>query len=85
MKLWSVLKMKKICIIDYGIGNIASIYNGALISGYDVIVSSDPEKIAMSTHLILPGVGSFEKGMDGLMSVTLLQLHIIFFLGPNSL
>ena len=77
--------MKKICIIDYGIGNIASIYNGALISGYDVIVSSDPEKIAMSTHLILPGVGSFEKGMDGLMSVTLLQLHIIFFLGPNSL
>ena len=77
--------MKKICIIDYGIGNIASIYNGARISGYDVIVSSDPEKIAMSTHLILPGVGSFEKGMDGLMSVTLLQLHIIFFLGPNSL
>ena len=74
MKLWGVFKMKKICIIDYGIGNIASIHNGALASGYDVIVSSDPEKIAMSTHLILPGVGSFEKGMDGLVSGGLVEI-----------
>ena len=74
MKLWSVFKMKKICIIDYGIGNIASIHNGALTSGYDVIVSSDPEKIAMSTHLILPGVGSFQKGMEGIESKGLIKI-----------
>ena len=64
----------KVCIVDYGIGNIASIYNGALSSGHDVIVSSDPEKISKSSHLILPGVGSFQKGMEGIMSRGLIKI-----------
>ena len=66
--------MTKTCIIDYGIGNIASIYNGIHSTGNDVIVSSDSEKISNSTHLILPGVGSFQKGMEGIESKGLIKI-----------
>ena len=66
--------MVKACIIDYGIGNIASIHNGALLTGHDVVVSSDPEKITNASHLILPGVGSFKKGMEGILSNGLLEI-----------
>ena len=66
--------MAKVCIIDYGIGNIASIHNGALLTGHDVVVSSDPEKITNASHLILPGVGSFKKGMEGILSNGLLEI-----------
>ena len=66
--------MIKACIIDYGAGNIASIYNGVHSTGHDVIVSSDPEKISKSSHLILPGVGSFQKGMEGITSNGLIKI-----------
>ena len=66
--------MIKACIIDYGTGNIASIYNGVHSTGHDVIVSSDPEKISKSSHLILPGVGSFQKGMEGIASNGLIKI-----------
>ena len=66
--------MTKTCIIDYGIGNLASIYNGIHSAGNDVIVSSDSEKISKSTHLILPGVGSFQKGMEGIESKGLIKI-----------
>ena len=66
--------MTKTCIIDYGIGNLASIYNGIHSTGNDVIVSSDSEKISNSTHLILPGVGSFQKGMGGIESKGLIKI-----------
>lgn len=55
-----------VCIIDYGLGNIASIFNAMRYIGADVIVSDDPFKIKNSSHLILPGVGSFKKGMQKL-------------------
>ena len=52
-----------ICIIDYGLGNIASIFNAVKYIGAEPIVSHDPAIIKNSSHLILPGVGSFKKGM----------------------
>mgnify|MGYP006088829685 CR=1 FL=1 len=55
-----------ICIIDYGLGNIASIFNAVKYIGAEPIVSHDPAIIKNSSHLILPGVGSFKKGMQEL-------------------
>ena len=57
-----------ICIIDYGLGNIASIFNAMKYIGTDPIVSDDPAIIKNSSHLILPGVGSFKKGMQELQN-----------------
>ena len=56
----------RVCIIDYGLGNIASIFNAMKNIGADPIVSDEEAIIKNSSHLILPGVGSFKKGMQEL-------------------
>ena len=53
--------MKRISILDYGAGNIFSIKNAVEKCGYKSILTSDFERILKSTHLIFPGVGSFDN------------------------
>ncbi len=56
-----------IVIIDYGIGNLASVLNMFKKIGVrDVKVSGKPEEIAAATKLLLPGVGAFDAGMNQL-------------------
>ena len=55
-----------ICIIDYNLGNVISIKNAVNKIGYDCIISSKISDIESSKILILPGVGSFQKGMENL-------------------
>ena len=52
-----------ITIVDYGMGNLASIHNMLNRIGEDSIVTGDSEKIKNSEKLILPGVGSFDAAM----------------------
>ncbi len=47
-----------IAIIDYGMGNIASVSKACAYWGYDVTVTDDRNKIADASHIILPGVGA---------------------------
>lgn len=71
--------MKKITIIDYDMGNVGSIYNMLDYLGYtDVEISSSKERILESTHLILPGVGSFDEGMRNLKSRDLIEVMNIY-------
>lgn len=49
-----------ITIIDYGMGNLASVMNAVRRCGKDVQISSDPIKISNADKLILPGVGAFK-------------------------
>jgi len=58
--------MKKIAIIDYGVGNLGSLRR-ALERVAEVEIVEDPERLADKDGLVLPGVGSFKAGMDGLM------------------
>ena len=55
-----------ITIIDYGSGNIRSIYNGFHKIGVDVKVSSEVNVLKESDALILPGVGAFGAIMNNL-------------------
>jgi glutamine amidotransferase len=55
-----------VTIVDYGVGNLASIANMARKAGTACVVSSDPAVIARATKLILPGVGAFDRGMANL-------------------
>ncbi len=55
-----------VCIIDYGLGNIGSLINMFKYINQEVIVSSDQSKILNASHLILPGVGTFDTGMKNL-------------------
>ena len=55
-----------ISIIDYGVGNLGSLVNIHKRMGLDVQIADSVELIANSTHLILPGVGSFDAAMHKL-------------------
>lgn len=67
--------MKKITIIDYDMGNVGSIKNMLLFMGYDdVEISYNKDRILDSTHLILPGVGSFDEGMKMLEERNLAEI-----------
>lgn len=53
-----------VCILDYGSGNVKSVFNIFKKLLDDVVISNKVEDIKKSTHLILPGVGSFGASMD---------------------
>jgi glutamine amidotransferase len=57
-----------ITIIDYGIGNLASIKNMLKKVGVESAISSDEETVARASKIILPGVGHFDYGMKRLRS-----------------
>jgi imidazole glycerol-phosphate synthase subunit HisH len=57
-----------IAIVDYGLGNLASVRNALVAIGADVIVSSDPKVVRSAAGIILPGVGAARAGMQGLES-----------------
>jgi glutamine amidotransferase len=55
-----------IVIVDYGMGNLHSVYNAFKRLNIPVVVSGDPKTIMDADKLILPGVGHFKKGMENL-------------------
>ena len=58
--------MKKITVIDYGMGNIRSVVNAFKHLECEVNVSSAPTEISKSNQIVLPGVGSFSKAMKAI-------------------
>jgi glutamine amidotransferase len=53
-------------IVDYGMGNLWSVFSALRYLGAAPIVSADPDVVAKANTLILPGVGSFNKAMQAL-------------------
>jgi len=59
-------KRKRVGIVDYGAGNIRSVFNGFIRVGNPVNIVNTPEEIEESELLVIPGVGAFNDGMKGL-------------------
>ncbi len=57
-----------IAIIDYGMGNLASVSKALTYLGYESEITSDPEAIERADGVILPGVGAFGPAMEALES-----------------
>jgi glutamine amidotransferase len=55
-------------IVDYKMGNLASVINAFKSLGVDAIVESNPSQLAKYDKLILPGVGAFADAMAHLES-----------------
>ncbi|GHN02881.1 imidazole glycerol phosphate synthase subunit HisH 2 [Cytophagales bacterium WSM2-2] len=49
-----------ICIIDYGVGNLASIQNMLKRIGFESKISSHENDVVVAQKIILPGVGAFD-------------------------
>lgn len=53
-------------IVDYGMGNHASVMHSFKNMGFKVRVSADPQALDSTDALILPGVGAFPSAMQAL-------------------
>lgn len=54
----------KAAIINYGIGNIHSVYNAVTYLGYRAVITDSKNDLKDSNALILPGVGAFGRAMQ---------------------
>ena len=55
--------MSRVCILDYGSGNVKSVYNLLASLADSVVISNAPADIENATHIVLPGVGAFASAM----------------------
>lgn len=62
----------KPALVDYGAGNLRSVANALRSIGIEPTIAAAPEALTGSTHLVLPGVGSFGDCMAQLESRALL-------------
>ena len=58
--------MKKCLILDYGVGNVASVRTFFRENSYLVTIGNDSQDIKNTDLLILPGVGSFKTAADNI-------------------
>ena len=66
-------RIKKVVIVDYGIGNLLSASRAFQHIGARVDVSNEPQKILDADRLVLPGVGAFADGMRNLRESRLIH------------
>ena len=55
-----------VALIDYGAGNVRSVYNALKFLGVDAILTDRAEEIKAADRVILPGVGAFGDCVRGL-------------------
>ncbi|MBO6783438.1 MAG: imidazole glycerol phosphate synthase subunit HisH [Alphaproteobacteria bacterium] len=60
-----------VVIVDYGMGNIASVRNALAALGVPASLSSDRMDLAAAEAIVLPGVGAFGEAMANLHSLDL--------------
>lgn len=60
-------------IIDYGMGNLGSVFKALELVGANVDIIDSPEQIHSCSKLILPGVGAFEDAMYNLNDLGLIS------------
>lgn len=58
--------MKRVVVVDFGLGNLHSVVKALRHEGADVTLTEDPDEVRRAERLVLPGVGAFADGMEGL-------------------
>tara|TARA_Y100000590_G_scaffold468563_3_gene651736 strand:+ start:2643 stop:3302 length:660 start_codon:yes stop_codon:yes gene_type:complete len=59
--------INKISVIDYGMGNLFNVIRALESLDSTVEVIKTPDEVMKADRLLLPGVGAFKDGMDGLI------------------
>lgn len=63
--------MKKIMVVDYGMGNLKSVLNALTYVGAEAFISQNKGDVAMADAFVLPGVGAFGEAMENLQRLDL--------------
>ncbi|MGZ4892495.1 MAG: imidazole glycerol phosphate synthase subunit HisH [Halobacteriota archaeon] len=69
--------MKRVIVIDYGLGNLRSAMRGLERAGAQVEVTSDSTRFGSADGLVLPGVGAFKSGMHNVQKMKRALLHSV--------
>ncbi|MDD5617606.1 MAG: imidazole glycerol phosphate synthase subunit HisH [Candidatus Omnitrophica bacterium] len=72
--------MQKIAIINYGMGNLKSVYNAFSLFDSAAYVADYPSELEKAEKIVLPGVGSFYDGMKNLRTngwLEALEKHVV--------
>lgn len=73
------MKNRNIVIVDYGLGNIKSMYNAIkFVNLKPPTITADCNKIKSADAIVLPGVGAFSEGMKNLNKLGLSNLLLDF-------
>ena len=67
MNLNSQMKSNTVAVVDYGMGNLRSVSQAvrtaAADTGWDVLVTADPEVVFAANRVVLPGQGAMPDCM----------------------
>lgn len=58
---------RRVAVVDYGLANIRSVVNALNCFEVEVAIAETGAQLAGASHIVLPGVGSFDAGMRGLV------------------
>ena len=62
--------MSGVALIDYGAGNLQSVFNALREAGAsDIAVTADPAEVIAAKRIVLPGVGAFAHCMGALSAI----------------
>lgn len=67
-------------VVDYGMGNLLSVYNALYYIGADVMFCKNPDDLEHVERIVIPGVGAFKDCISKLNStgfVEALHSHVI--------
>lgn len=65
------MNVPRVTLVDYGVGNTASVTRAFMRLGADVDLTADLDRVADSTRLVLPGVAAFAPAMERLLETGL--------------
>lgn len=66
-------KDKDCVVVDYGIGNVFSVTRALKQCGATYVLTADPDILRKANRVILPGVGAFKNGIEGLIKNNLVD------------
>lgn len=66
----------RICILDYGMGNLRSVEKALEHVGATATIANDPDTVRAADGVILPGVGAFPKAMARVRELDLDELAV---------
>lgn len=83
--------MKKVAVIDYGMGNLHSVEKALQIAvqvvdeNYKICVTSDPQELATADRIVFPGVGALgnciqvleQQGLDEVIRLCIKQKPVL--------
>ena len=66
----------RICILDYGVGNVRSVEKALEHIGAVATITRDPAEVRAADGVILPGVGAFPRAMERVRELGLDELIV---------